>query len=256
MRRWAAGAAVAALVLTACTAADGSGAEAVPDLPTIEPGALTACVAPVPWATEGADDAPAGHDVAVLEAVADELALRLEVVPTTVDDAVAGVELTSGRCDVAAAAVVARPALAGSVTTSSPYHEVHHLLVASAPGPTLEPSEVTASVGVEDGGPAADTTAALPAAEVVPYPSRADLGRAVAQGLVDQALVTLADRVALEEQLATPLHVRALVPSGERTVFLLPLDAADEVVVAVDEALATLAAEGRLDDLADRWLHD
>ena len=51
------------------------------------------------------------------------------------------------------------------------------------------------------------------------------------------------------------LTVRAVVATDEQTVLLLPLDVDEELAVAVDTALAAMSEDGRLDDLADRWLH-
>ena len=252
MTRLAAGLAAAGVALAACA---GEPAAGPLDGLTIAPGTLTACIAPAPGLALEPDAGLEGFDVAVLRAVADELELDLDVVSTSFDGIVSGVALNGGRCDVAAGGVVADPGLASVVTTTTtPYRTVHRLVVTTAPGDEVAPGEVQGRVAVEAGGPAADAAPALSSATVAEYPSRTDLGRALATGTEEQALVTVAGRAALEDQLGARLTVRSAVPTDEQTVLLLPLGADERLVAAVDEAVAELAATGRLEELATTWL--
>lgn len=256
MRRLALGALALPLVLTACSAASPAGPADGPTLATLEPGTLTACVAPGPGTADETDAGLEGFDVAVLGDVADELGLDLDVVPVTFDEVVSGVALNGGRCDVAAGAVVDRPALAAVATPSVPYRTVDRLVVTTGEATAVAPSAVTGPVGVEEGGPALDVVDDLSAAEVLAYPSRVDLGRALGVGAVGQALVTVAGRAALEDQLGVQLAVVSTVATGDRTVLLLPLDGDEDLVAAVDGAVGRLGAEGRLDALVATWLHE
>lgn len=256
MRRRALGVLALPLVLAACSAGTPAAPTDEPDLATLEPGTLTACVAPGPGTADETDAGLEGFDVAVLGDVADELDLELDVVPVTFDEVVSGVALNGGRCDVAAGAVVDRPALAAVATPSVPYRTVDRLVVTTGEASAVAPSEVTGTVGVEEGGAALDVVEDLPAAEVVVYPSRVDLGRALEVGAVGQALVSVAGRAALEDQLGVRLAVVSTVATGDRTVLLSPLDGDEVLVEAVDDAVARLAADGRLDALEATWLLD
>lgn len=237
------------------------GAAAVTDAPppaieTMVEGVLTACVAATPDVAESVDGDWEGFDVAVLEGVAGELGLDLELVDSSFDEIVSGVALNGGACEVAAAAVVDRDPLEAVVRTSAPYRTVHRLVVATEAGEAAQvaPEAVTGTVGVEEGGTATDAVDALTAAEVVAYPSGADLGRALAEGAVAAALVSVSARAEMESLLGTELALRAAVPTEEETVLLLPLGADDDVVEAVDGALATLRDTGQLAALRDQWL--
>lgn len=227
------------LALTAC-GDDAPGPDGTPppaDVTTIEDGVLTACVAPTPGRLEagGADDWT-GPDVDVLEAVAADVRLDLELTEVTFDELVSGVALNSMRCDVGAGGVVDVEGLDAVVRTSQPYAPVVRLVVTPGTGAEVAPDEVTGRIGVEEGGPAADATEELTAAEVVPFPSAADLDRALAAGQLDGALVALAGRARLPD-----LTVRARVPTGDEYVLLLPLGAEDDLVEAVDAALSARA---------------
>ncbi len=254
MRRVALGVVALTVGLAGCSADDPAGPDAPPDLATLEPGTLTACVAPGPGTAVETDAGLEGFDVAVLGDVADELGLDLDVVTTSFDEVVSGVALNGGVCDVAAGAVVGGPALGDVVTTSAPYRTVHRLVVAPGTPATVEPEAVTGVVGVEEAGAALDVVDQLPSAEVFAYPSRVDLGRALEVGAVGQALVTVAGRASMEDQLGVPLAVVAAVPTERHTVLLLPLDGDDELASAIDAAIAALTADGRLDALVAAWL--
>lgn len=240
-----------ALALTGCTGDDPS---APPALSTRTPGTLTACVAPGPGVAAETDAGLEGFDVAVLGDVADELALDLDVVTTSFDAVVSGVALNSGRCDVAAAAVVNDPTLDAVATRTVPYRTVHRLVVTLDSTGDVAPAQVAGSVGVETGGAASAAAGQLSSAEMVDVPSRVDLGRALAAGVVDHALVSVVDRPALEDQLDTPLALHAVVPTGDETVLLLPVDADEELLAAVDEALVAMRDAGRLEALVETWL--
>ena len=224
-------------------------------VPTMVEGLLTACVAPTPDVAESVDGGWEGFDVAVLEGVAAELGLDLEVVPSSFDEVVSGVALNGGTCEVAAAAVVDRDPLEAVVRTSAPYRTVHRLVVATEAGAEPVPAaEVTGTVGVEQGGTATDAVDALTAAEVVTYPSRADLARALTEGTVGAVLVSVPARAELESLVGGELALVAAVPTEEETVLLLPLGAEDELVGAVDGALEALRGRGDLAAWRDQWL--
>lgn len=252
---------LAAVAIGGCTS-DGPGDE--PAAETASPiatesvtsGTLIACVTPTPALVERADDGWAGYDVGVLRVVAEELALDLELLEVTFDELVSGVALNGGRCDLGAAGVVDHDALESVVRTSSGYRSVHRVVVATTSGPDVAPAEVEGTVGVLEGGPAADSVESLGGAEVVPYPSSADLQRALAAGAVDAVLVTVMERARLEADLGQSLHLRSRVETDDQTVLLLPLGAADEDVEAVDAALAAASEDGRLAALAQEWLAD
>lgn len=244
---------VATLVSCSSDAEDEATAAAAPDLPTSQPGVLLACVAPTPAVVEadGADGWQ-GFDIAVLDAVADDLELTVEFVPVDFDELVSGVALNSGRCDVGAGGVVAHETLAAVATTSAAYRTVDRLVVTTTTGSPQAPDEVTGTIGVEDGGQAQDAAEALTAAQVVPYPSAMDLDLALDSGEVDGALVTFSgrDRLAADRDLTVVAHI----PTDDQTVLLFPLGADAGLVDAVDAALGRLLDDEVYAELEERWL--
>lgn len=261
MRTGATLALACALVVGGCTGGGtaeeaSSGVEAPTGTATVASDTLTACVTPTPALVERDGDGWDGYDVGVLRAVAEQLDAELELVEVTFDQLVSGVALNGGRCDVGAGGVVDHGALESVVRTSSGYRSVHRVVVATTSGPEVDPADLDGTVGVLEGGPAAGSVESLGGAEVVPYPSSADLQRALAAGAVDAVLVTVMERARLEADLGQSLHLRSRVETDDQTVLLLPLGAADEDVEAVDAALAAAREDGHLAALAQEWLAD
>ncbi len=255
MRTAAAFALACALAMSGCTG-DGSGEEPTPGAEAPANETLTACVTATPALVERDGGGWDGYDVGVLRAVTDELARDLELVEVTFDELVSGVALNGGRCELGAAGVADHDALDSVVRTSDGYRTVHRVVVATTSGPEVEPAEVGGTVGVLEGGPAVGSVESLGGAEVVPYPSSADLQRALNEGAVDAALVTVMERARLEADLDQRLHLRSRLETDDETVLLLPLGAADEDLEAVDAALETAREDGRLAALAEQWLAD
>lgn len=210
-------------------------APAATAITTIEPGVLTACVAPVPGLLEQADGDWTGSEVEVLEHVADGLALELAFEPVSFDELVSGVALNGMQCDIGAGAVVDGEALEAVVRPSASYGQLHRLVVTPGAAEEVPPEEVTGRVGVEEAGAAEDAVDLLTAAEVVPFPSVPDLERALEGEQIEAVLVTWAGW----DQLGRP-DVRSRVPTGGDLVLVLPLGAEDESVEAVDGALGSL----------------
>lgn len=234
--------------------AAGGGAAPQTNLPTLVEGTLTACVAATPVVAEQTGEDWQGYDIGVLEEVADHLGLALDIVATSVDDIVSGLALNRGDCDLAAGGVVDDGSIDGVARTSAAYRAVHRLVVTLTAIEAVSPVDVRGRVGMEDDGSVDAAAMALTAADVVVYPSRADLSQALANGAVDAVLVpvgALPDLRALTE--AEP-SVLSAVPTGAETVFLFPLSSDEVVVEAVDGALAGLRDTGRLAALRDAWL--
>lgn len=218
----------------------------------VEPGVLTACVAETPRLVVATDDGWEGYDVEALAAVATALDLELRLVDAPFDDLVSGVAVNDAhRCDVAAAGIVAGGDLTTLVDVTAPYRVVDRLVV--APAAASEPDVAVATVGVEDGGPAADAVGGLDAGEVVTAPSLADLSRLLAAGEVDAVLVPNVDVPVLEEALG-PVAIVERVPTGDQTVMVLPRGTDEALATAVDEALVAFRDGPDGAAASRRWL--
>lgn len=243
------GACLAAAVAVGC--APQTPAEIGARAPTVVDGVLTACVAETPRLATVEDGEWVGYDVEALQAVADLLALGLAVEEAPFDTLVSGEAVNTGRCDIAAAGIVPDGDVELLVTTTAPYRVVDRLVVAPVARVGDDPTAMR--VGVEDGGPAADALPRLDAAEIVPLPSLVDLLRVAAAGDVDAVLVPGLEVPRVEDELG-PVDIVARVPTGDRTVMVLPRGVDEELASVVDEALTAFATGPDGEAAARRWL--
>ncbi len=159
--------------------------------------------------------------------------------------------VNGGRCDVAAAGIVAAEDLEVLVEVSASYRQVDRLVV--APEDVEAASAAGLRVGVEEEGPAADALGGLEAEAVTPAPSLGDLLRLLLADEVDAVLVP-AGQVEAVEDLAGPVRVVERVPTGDRTVMLLGRGT-DEAFLEVFDAALTAFAQGEAGEAAtERWL--
>lgn len=242
----------AAALLVGCSSGEGDPVAAEPT-PTET---LTACVVSTPQLVEAdARQEFVGFDVAVLEHVAQALDQQLAFVEVTFDDLVSGAALNGLTCEIGAGGVVEHDGLDAVATASTPYRAIDRLVVtAGAVAERVEPEGVTGTVGYVEGGLAEDGVAALAGAQLVAYPSLTDLERGVGTSEQDAWLVTVGEREQLTASLGLELGIVSRVPSGERTVLLLPLGADERLVRDVDDALAALQEMPEYAALRERWL--
>ncbi|MFT5563325.1 MAG: ABC-type amino acid transport substrate-binding protein [Myxococcota bacterium] len=244
-------------LLVGCTPS--TPAEVGQELATVVEGVLTACVAPTPRLVVEAPDSELGwdgFDVAVLEQVADTLALPLRLEVVSYDLLVSGVALNDRRCDLGAGGIVMSAALELLLDVSTPYRDVDRLIVAPAAAGIVAtmPSELSGvRIGYEQGGPAADAVSSLTTAELVPYPSRTDLVRAFTDGDV-AALLVAAGAVSDVRASDASVEVVLRVETDQQTVLALAKGANEAVVTAIDEAIIEFLASVEHAELVTVWL--
>jgi ABC-type amino acid transport substrate-binding protein len=234
-------------------------AEVGQELATVVDGVLTACVAPTPRLVVEAPDSALGwdgFDVAVLEHVANMLALPLELEVVSYDLLVSGVALNDRRCDLGAGGVVMSAALELLLDVSTPYRDVDRLIVAPAAAGIVAtmPSELSGvRIGYEQGGPAADAVLSLTAPELVPYPSRTDLLRAFTDGDV-AALLVAAGAVSEVRASDASVEVVLRVETDEQTVLAFAKGTDGVVLAAIDEAIIGFLSSVDHAELVAVWL--
>ena len=116
--------------LAGCATAGAQEAASLTRVSYVEEGALTVCTdlpfAPFAFVRDGE---PTGFDVEVVQEVADDLGVDLDLRDTSFDDIVTADPLNDGECDVAVSAVTITGARARILDFSSPYFDAHQTLV-------------------------------------------------------------------------------------------------------------------------------
>lgn len=254
------------LLLTACggedpvdvgedPADDGTDVETSADLGLANDGTITVC-SDVPYAPFEVEDADApsgysGFDIDLMQAIADDLGLDLEVTDQAFDGIQSGAALGARQCDVAASAMTITEEREENVNFADPYFDADQSLMV----PADSGIESLEDLDGETLGVQADTTGADYAVENAPegatvseFPDAAALFAALEAGQIVAILQDLpvnAERVNQEDSLA----IVETYPTGEEYGFAVAEDAEPALLEAINTALSNLRDDGRYDEL-------
>ncbi|SFK28748.1 amino acid ABC transporter substrate-binding protein [Cellulomonas sp. KH9] len=204
-----------------------------------------------PFSFHGADGDLTGYDVEVVTAVADELGMEVEFSETTWDSIFAGLE--AERYDVIANQVTVNDERRATYDFSEPYTVSTGVAVVAADNDAVtslaDVSGLTAAQSATSNWSqiATDAGAKVEAVE--------GLTQAVAllqQGRVD---VTFNDDLAVLDYLkqSGDESVRIAFETGDTVEQALALRKGSDLTARIDEALATLRADGTLAQISEKW---
>lgn len=254
---FAATAAVALLLVSACGSDEGESGESA-GLGLVREGTLTAC-SNVPYPPFEVEDpeAPSGYsgfDIDLLQAIADDLELDLAVENVSFEALQSGTTFVSGQCDIGASAITITPEREENLTFSEPYYDsLQSLLVAPDSGIESIADLAGKNVGVQAG------TTGLSYAEenaegatLVEYPGNAELWSAIQAGQIDAILQDLP--VNIENAEADPSYVIVEEYStDEQYGYAMAKDASAELVEAIDSSLQSLRDDGTYQEIYDSY---
>ncbi|WP_418275270.1 amino acid ABC transporter substrate-binding protein [Isoptericola jiangsuensis] len=245
---------VTTLALTACGSDDAATSDAGEDLGLVSDGTLTV-------ATEGTyrpftfhDDSGelVGYDVEVAEAVADELGLEIEFAETQWDAIFAG--LDAGRFDTIANQVSITPEREEKYAFSEPYTVSRGVVVVPAGDTSVS------SFADLDGKTSAQsltsnwrTLAEESGAAVEPVEGWAQAVALLEQGRVQTTIndsLTVLDY--LQEHPDAPIEIAAETEDTSESAFAVTPQR-EALATAIDGALDTLAADGTLTELSQKY---
>lgn len=241
--RTAAAAAALAVVLAACGGDD-------------ESATLTVCsdIPYPPFEFEDPDSelGYSGFDIELIAAIGVELGRDVEIVVTGFDALTSGTAMAAGSCDLAISAMTITPERAEQIDFSAPYYEADQSLL--VPNGSMIGSIADLTDGVVVGVQTGTTGEAyanenVPGAEIRAFESGGDLLTALAAGQVDAVLQDLP--VNVEEAAKGETTVVETYPTGE--FYGIAFEQGSELVGPVDEALATLRADGTYDALFAKY---
>lgn len=255
--RSAAGFAAAAMLLTACGEGNGDTA-AEGDLDLVSSGTLTVC-SDVPFAPfEFEDpDSPIGYsgfDIDLIAEIAERLDLEVEVVATGFEGLTSGATMAAGTCDLAASAMTITEERAEQIDFSDPYYDaVQSLLVPEGSDLTgIDDLVEGVVVGVQSGTTgAAYAEENVPGAEIRSFENTGDLFVAMEAGQVDAIVQDLPVNVEFARNNAA--EVIQDFDTGESYGFAMEQGRGDDLVEAVNAALADIRADGTYDEIFDRY---
>ena len=245
----------AALLLAACGDDETADAD---DLDLVSDGTLTVCsdVPNEPFGLED-PDSPVGYsgfDIDLIAAIADELGLEVAIVATGFEGLTSGATMAAGSCDLAASAMTITEQWAEHIDFSDPYYDaVQSLLVPDGTDLTgIDDLTDGIVVGVQSGTTGeAYAEEHVPGAETRVFANTGDLFVALEAGQIDAILQD--QPVNVEYARENPGDVIETYDTGGSYGFAMEQDRDDDLVGAINGALASLRDDGTYDDIYDDY---
>jgi len=193
-----------------------------------------------------------GFDIELIAAVGAELGRDVEIVVTGFDALTSGTAMAAGTCEVAISAMTITAERAEQIDFSEPYYEADQSLLVPNGSMIMSIDDLVAgvTVGVQTGTTGESyANDNVPGAEIRSFESGGDLLTALAAGQVDAVLQDLP--VNVEEAAKGQTTVVQTYPTGE--FYGIAFEKGSELVGPVNEALASLRADGTYDELFDKY---
>lgn len=219
--------------------------------------ALVLCTdAPYPPMEMEIDGEFTGFDIELMRAIADELGRELEVNNIGFDPITSGLAMESGECEIAAASITITADREENIDFSDPYFTADQsLLVATGSGITNLAGFAGRNLGVQTGttGEMYANANAPGDTTIISYENPGDIFTALAAGDIEgvlQDIVPNADYVLNNPDNAELVET---YPTDESYGFAVAEEGSEDLLADVNEALATLRANGTYDDIYDDW---
>ena len=256
MRTRALGALCAALLtLTACGESGETADTAEGELDLVSPGTLTVC-SDIPYAPfemqKGGDYT--GFDIDLVREIAQGMELEVEIKDLGFEGLQSGAALAAGQCDMVASAMTITEDREQNLDFSDPYYDSLQSLLVPADSDITSIEDLSGKkVGVQQGTTGEDFAREnVPEdAEIVAFPSDAELYPAVQSGGVDAVLQDLP--VNLEHTQEGAFEIVEEFDTDEQYGFAVKEEGSEALLEEINAALAELRDSGRYDEIYNEY---
>ncbi|MFJ2659588.1 basic amino acid ABC transporter substrate-binding protein [Arthrobacter koreensis] len=247
-----AAAALSVLALSAC----GGGSDSASDsgMNLVSEGKLTVCSdIPYPPFEYEENGEYVGFDMDLVKEIASGMGLEASIQDVGFDGLQGGTVLAAGQCDLGASAMTITEERQKNLTFSDPYYDsLQSILVPEGSDITGIEDLAGKKVGVQQGTTgeayARDNAAD---AEIISYPSDAELFPALQAGNVDAVLQDLPVNLGHTQEGA--FTIAAKFETDESYGFAMAKNASEELVSGVNEQLAVLRDNGKYQEIYDKY---
>jgi ABC-type amino acid transport substrate-binding protein len=254
----AAGALLLAAALVGCGGGDGGGgggAGGGDELELVSPGTLTVCsdIPYPPFEFEKGGEYT-GFDMDIMKEVASGLDLELTVKDSSFDGLQSGLSLNSSQCDIVASAMTITEQREENIDFTDPYYDSKQsLLVPKGSDITSIQDLAGKRVGVQQGttGKTYTEENAPGSAEVVSFPSDAEMYAAIQAGQVDALLQDLPVNLSHTED--GEYEIVEEYNTDEQYGFAVREEGSENLLDAVNEQLKELRDSGRYQEIYDSY---
>jgi polar amino acid transport system substrate-binding protein len=259
----AAAIAVLAISLTSCGSdsdSSGSDSSASADLNLISDGTLSVCSdVPYPPFEDFDKSAPTGFkgfDVDIVNAIAEQLDVDVEIKDSDFNALQSGLALNSGQCDMAASAMTITPERQEKIGFSDGYYDSEQSLLVPSDSSIASIDDLDGvKVGVQKGTTGeAYANENASGADIVVFPSDGEMYSAIKAGQVDALLQDLPVNIDHQNdpKAAGQFTVVETYDTGETYGLAMKKDNT-ALIDAVNEALATLKDDGDYQTIYDSY---
>jgi polar amino acid transport system substrate-binding protein len=244
------------LALTVAACGDDSGGSTKGGADLVKDGTLTVCSdVPYPPFEDFDKSSPSGFtgfDMEMVQAIADDLNLKLAVKDESFDGLQSGLTLNSGACDLVASAMTITPDREKNLDFSDGYYDSEQSLLVPADSDIASIGDLAGKkVGVQQGTTGkqyAEDNAT--GADIVSFPSDAEMYSAIKAGQVDALLQDLP--VNLDHTKDGKFKVVEKYSTDEQYGFAIK-QGNTELVTEVNDALKKLRDDGTYDDIYNKY---
>jgi polar amino acid transport system substrate-binding protein len=255
--------AVAALALTACGGSDNAGSDgstgsasgAGSELNLVQAGTLTVC-SDIPYPPFEFEEGGkyTGFDIDLITAISSEMGLEVAVQDVGFDALQSGVTLAAGQCDLGASAMTITEDRKKNIAFSDPYYDsLQSLLVPEGSDIKAIDGLAGKKVGVQQGttGESYTRENAPSDAEIVAFPSDAEMYQAIQAGQVDALLQDLPVNIGHTKD--GKFTVVEEYKTDETYGFAAKKEGSEPLLSAVNDALSTLRDNGKYQEIYDKY---
>jgi polar amino acid transport system substrate-binding protein len=243
------------LPVAACGSSGGSSDSAGGELGLISSGTLTVC-SDIPYPPfemqQGGDYT--GFDIDLVREIADKLKLQVTVKDLGFEGLQSGAALSAGQCDMVASAMTITKKREKNLDFSEPYYDSQQSLLVPADSDIASIEDLSGhKVGVQQGttGEAFARDNVPGDAEIVAYPSDAELYPAVQSGAVDAVLQDLP--VNIQHTQDGAFEIVQQFDTDESYGFAVKEEGSEALLKKVNSALSDLRDNGRYDEIYNKY---
>lgn len=221
----------------------------------VSDGTLTVCTdSPYPPMEFEVDGEFTGFDIELMRAIAEEMGLDLAVINSGFDPITSGTAMQSGDCDIAAASITITEEREANIDFSDPYFVADQSLLVKRDAGIATLGDLSGrNLGVQTGTTgeayAQDNASG---ATIVSFDAPGDLFIALEAGEIEgilQDIVVNADRL-LSDDTVTLVET---YPTDENYGFAVKEEGSEDLLTAVNAALATLRDGDSYDSIYNEW---
>ena len=248
-----AAAAMSALLLSACGGGDDTASDSGMNL--VNEGTLTVCsdIPYPPFEFEGDDGEYTGFDMDLIKEIAAGMGLEVSIQDVGFDGLQGGTVLASRQCDLGASAMTITEERQKNLAFSDPYYDSLQSILVPEGSDIAGIEDLTGkNVGVQQGTTGeAYAREQAPGANIISYPSDAELFPALQAGQVEAVLQDLPVNLGHTQDGA--FTIAAKFETDESYGFAMSKTGSEDLVAAVNEQLAALRDNGKYQEIYDKY---